>query len=205
MAQIDRRQLVDPARLARELHDGIAQDLVGVGYSLDLLLANPETSMDARSQLRTLRFTVTELIDKVRREIYCLRQSSTLTLAQAITSTAEELCRDIDLKLDLDEVPLLPDSENTYEITQIAREILRNIVTHAQASMVTVSLHNEKGVIELRIVDNGVGGAIASDTRYGMQSMKDRALAINGNIEVYSNSDGTQVSLRLPTENHADR
>ena len=205
MTQIDRRQLADRARLARELHDGIAQDLVGVGYSLDLLLANPETSVDARSQLRTLRFTVTELIDKVRREIYYLRQPSTLTLAQAIASTAEELCKDIDLKLEIDELSFALDTELSYEIHRIAQEILRNTVAHAQANRVTVSLHNENGMIELRIVDNGIGGAIASDARYGMQSMHDRALAINGNIEIHSNSDGTHVSLRLPTENHADR
>jgi NarL family two-component system sensor histidine kinase LiaS len=79
MTHIKFDQLTDPARLARELHDGIAQDLVGVGYSLDLLLANPETSIESRAQLRALRFTVTDLIDKVRREIYFLRQPARTT------------------------------------------------------------------------------------------------------------------------------
>lgn len=52
-------------RIAQELHDGIAQELVGIGYSLDLLLAQEKESSDSRSELRTLRFTVTDLIEKV--------------------------------------------------------------------------------------------------------------------------------------------
>ncbi len=204
MTQFDRTQLVDRARLARELHDGIAQDLVGIGYSLDLLLADPGTSTNARSQLRTLRFTITDLVDKVRREIYYLRQPSTLTLAEEIRGTAEDLCNGLDLKLNIGEVPLLLDSELSYEVHRIAQEILRNIANHAQASMVTVSFHNEEDGIELCIADNGIGGAIASDARYGIQGIRDRALAINGIIEIQTNTDGTRVSLRVPIENHAN-
>ena len=205
MTQFDRRQLADRARLARELHDGIAQDLVGVGYSLDLLLADPETSVDARSQLRTLRFTVSDLIDKVRREIYYLRQPATLTLDQGIRSAAEEICKDLDVKLEIDDVPLVLDSEISYEITRIAQEILRNIAAHAQANTVTVSLHNENNGVELCIADDGIGGAVVSDERYGIQSIRDRALALNGSVEIQSNSAGTCVSLRVPTKNHANR
>lgn len=204
MMQSDRTQLADRARLARELHDGIAQDLVGIGYSLDLLLADPGTSNDARSQLRTLRFTITDLVDKVRREIYYLRQPSMLTLAEEIRRTAEDLCNGLDLKLDIDEVPLLLDSELAYEVHRIAQEILRNIANHAQASTVTVSFHNKENGVELCIADNGIGGAIASDAHYGIQSIHDRTLAIQGTIEIQTNTDGTRVSLRVPSENHAN-
>ena len=47
--------------IARELHDGIAQDLVGIGYSLDLLLADPESSQESRSQLRRARLEVDDV------------------------------------------------------------------------------------------------------------------------------------------------
>lgn len=205
MTPFDPRQLADRARLARELHDGIAQDLVGVGYCLDLLLADPGTSVDARSQLRTLRFTVSDLIDKVRREIYYLRQSSTSTLTQEIRSAIDEICRDLDVHLEIDDSPLVLDSEITYEITRIAQEILRNIAVHAQASTVTVSLHNENDGVELCIADNGIGGAVVSDGHYGIQSIHDRALALNGSVEIQSNSSGTCISLRVPIEDHANR
>jgi len=204
MTHSDSGYLADRARLARELHDGIAQDLVGVGYSLDLLLADPETSLNARSQLRSLRFTVTDLIDNVRREIYFLRQPSASTLAHAIKITAEELCPDLEIKLDLDEIEFKLDAGITYEIHRIAQEILRNIATHAQAKTVTISLHTDQGALELCIADDGVGGAIASDARFGIQGIHDRALAINGSVEIQSNSQGTRVSLRVPNEDHAN-
>jgi NarL family two-component system sensor histidine kinase LiaS len=198
-------QLADRARLARELHDGIAQDLVGVGYSLDLLLANPGTSIESRSQLRTLRFTVTDLIDKVRTEIYFLRQPSSLTLGQAIVSAAEELCKDYELNLNLDEIASVKDAESSYQIYQICREVLRNIVSHAQASTVSVSFRSSIEMIEMCIADNGVGGAVLSESRYGMLSIQERATAIQGSVVITSDSSGTRVCLRMPNENHADR
>jgi signal transduction histidine kinase len=67
-----------PERLtvARELHDGIAQDLVGIGYSLDLLMAEPSLDTSARMQIRRTRLEVDSLIAKVRREILNLRTPS---------------------------------------------------------------------------------------------------------------------------------
>lgn len=203
MTQTDPGRSADRARLARELHDGIAQDLVGVGYCLDLLLANPETTVDARSQLRTLRFTITDLIDKVRREIYLLRQPSTLTLSEGIRIAADTLCAGLELKLDIDEVAFALDSDLSYEIHRITQEILRNIAVHAQAAKVTISLHREKDAIQLRISDDGIGGAVTTGTRYGIQSIRDRALAINASIDFQSDSSGTLVSLRVPIEEHA--
>lgn len=200
----DQKRLADRARLARELHDGIAQDLVGVGYSLDLLLANPEATVEARSQLRALRFTITELIDKVRREIYFLRQISSVTLSQGIRVAAQELLPGLGLTLDIDEIPLASDSELSYEIHRITQEILRNIAAHAQAHNITISLHGNEDAIKLCITDDGVGGAIESNIQYGMQSIRDRALAINGKLEIQSDTDGTKVSLRIPLENHAN-
>ena len=63
-------------QIARQIHDGIAQDLVALGYSLDLSLAAPELPITTRAELRTLRFEVTELIEKVRREILNLRNTA---------------------------------------------------------------------------------------------------------------------------------
>ena len=201
----DLERVADRARLARELHDGIAQDLVGVGYTLDLLLANPEATAEARSQLRTLRFTITELIDKVRREIYYLRQTSVLTLAQGIKTSAQTLLPEVNLNLNIEEVPLALDSDLSYEVHRIAQEILRNIAAHAHADRVTVSFHHTPDGIELCITDDGVGGAVDTDTRYGMRSISDRAREINGSLELHSDANGTRISLKAPLEDHADR
>jgi signal transduction histidine kinase len=105
--------------LAQELHDGIAQDLVGLGYSIDSLIADTQ-DMKSKDSLRTVRFTITELIEKVRREIHQLRSAPDLL------------------------------SENTqkdlhFELQRVVSEVLRNISEHSGASTVTIEI-SDNGV-----------------------------------------------------------
>ena len=105
----DRRVL-----LAQELHDGIAQDLVGLGFSIDSLIS---TSHDQTTKelLRQLRFSVTELIDKVRQEIHQLRTATDL-----ISKTDEK--------------------DFSYELLRVLSEILRNVQEHAHASHLSIQI-----------------------------------------------------------------
>ena len=100
--------------LAQELHDGIAQDLVGLGFSIDSLIS---TSHDqtAKESLRQLRFSVTELIDKVRLDIHQLRSATDLI------STTEE-------------------KDFSYELLRVLLEILRNVDEHAHASHLSIQI-----------------------------------------------------------------
>ena len=100
--------------LAQELHDGIAQDLVGLGFSIDSLIS---TSRDqaAKESLRQLRFLVTELIDKVRLEIHQLRTANDL-----ISKTDE--------------------TDSSYELLRVLAEILRNVQEHAHASHLSIQI-----------------------------------------------------------------
>ena len=100
--------------LAQELHDGIAQDLVGLGFSIDSLIS---TSRDqtAKESLRQLRFLVTELIDKVRLEIHQLRTANDL-----ISKTDE--------------------TDSSYELLRVLAEILRNVTEHARASHLSIQI-----------------------------------------------------------------
>ena len=100
--------------LAQELHDGIAQDRVGLGYSIDSLIASSQ-DLQVRDSLRTVRFTITDLIEKVRLEIHQLRTSYDL-----VSSTA--------------------DKDSNYELLRAVSEILRNVSEHAQASRLTIEI-----------------------------------------------------------------
>ena len=189
-------------RLAQELHDGIAQDLVGVGYSLDLLLAAPQTPVDTRIQLRTLRFTVTDLVDKVRREMYQLRQPTQLTLSQQLRTNAVDICNGLTLNLSIAEVPLSPESETAYEVTKIATELLRNVVAHAAATSVSISLGDDDGVIALKISDNGKGGTDSTPallSRHGLRGIAERAERIGAIFTIDSDISGTHAALTFST------
>ena len=104
-------------RLAQELHDGIAQDLVGLGYSIDSLIGTPDTPIEIRGELRSLRFAITELVDKVRAEIFALREST-------------------------ENIPSRYETSTSYELQRIFTELLRNIQEHSQATSVTISLQD---------------------------------------------------------------
>lgn len=102
-------------RLAQELHDGIAQDLVGLGYSIDSLVGASGTPNDIRAQLRSLRFAMSDLVEKVRDEIFALRLSREILPAQYEPSVQ-------------------------YELQKIFAELLRNVQEHSQATSITMSL-----------------------------------------------------------------
>lgn len=106
-------------RLAQDLHDGIAQDLVGLGYRIDALIAAFGTPNDIRSELRTLRFAMSDLVEKVRGEIFELRTNS----ANLISRSAFE-------------------SSLGYELEKIFGELLRNVETHSKATELKITVHD---------------------------------------------------------------
>ena len=89
--------MITPERLdlARELHDGIAQDLVALGYSLDLLLADESLTKRARLDIRASRLQVDDLAQKVRKEIYKLRNSLDSNLGAQISRLIEDEFNDL--------------------------------------------------------------------------------------------------------------
>jgi NarL family two-component system sensor histidine kinase LiaS len=100
--------------LAQELHDGIAQDLVGLGFSIDSLIST-SYEQPTKESLRELRFLVTELIDKVRLEIHQLRNATDL-----ISETEEK--------------------DFSYELLRVLSEILRNVQEHSHASHLSIQI-----------------------------------------------------------------
>ena len=100
--------------LAQELHDGIAQDLVGLGFSIDSLIA-AAVNQASKESLRQLRFAITELINKVRLEIHELRSASDLISESTGT-------------------------EFDYELLRVLSEILRNVSEHAHASQLSIQI-----------------------------------------------------------------
>ena len=100
--------------LAQELHDGIAQDLVGLGFSIDSLISTIH-DVETKDSLRKVRFAITTIIDKVRLEIHQLRTSSELITDEATL-------------------------EVNYELIRVLSEILRNVAEHAHASRLSIQI-----------------------------------------------------------------
>lgn len=109
--------------LAQELHDGIAQDLVGLGFSIDNAISN-SADHQTRAELRVVRFAITEIIEKVRIEIYRLRELG--PSQSGFTPTY------------------------SYELNRVFNEILRNVGQHSKATALwlTVTDNGIGGAIE---------------------------------------------------------
>lgn len=189
-----------PERLdvARELHDGIAQDLVALGYSLDLLLATDGLPQSARSSIRESRLQVDKLMRKVRSEIYNLRSQSQQSISTQLQSLISQEYFDFELELDIESASAPP--EVGHEIISIARELLRNVRLHSRASRIGITLYPVNNRIYLQICDNGIGGAIMKDGRWGMTGISERIAKLGGSIVIENNSDtdlGVRITLLL--------
>ena len=185
-----------PERLdvARELHDGIAQDLVALGYSLDLLLATDGLPQSARSSIRESRLQVDELMRKVRSEIFNLRSQSQQSISTQLQSLISQEYSDFEFDLDIEPASAPP--EVGHEIIAIAREILRNVRLHSRATRIGITLYPVNNRIYLQICDNGIGGAKMKDGRWGMTGISERIAKLGGSIVIENNS-ATNLGVRI--------
>ncbi len=185
-----------PERLdvARELHDGIAQDLVALGYSLDLLLATDGLPQSARSSIRESRLQVDELMRKVRSEIFNLRSQSQQSISTQLQSLISQEYFDFELELDIESASAPP--EVGHEIISIARELLRNVRLHSRATRIGITLYPVNNRIYLQICDNGIGGAIMKDGRWGIMGISERIAKLGGSIVIENNS-ATDLGVRI--------
>ena len=189
-----------PERLdvARELHDGIAQDLVALGYSLDLLLASEDLPQNARSSIRGARLQVDELMGKVRSEIFNLRKQSQTSLSTQLQTLIAQECSEFEVDLDISEISA--PAEVGDEFISIAREILRNAKLHSRASRIGITAYPLNNRIYLQICDNGIGGAIMKDGRWGIAGISERIAKLGGSIVIENNSDvdlGVRITVLL--------
>jgi signal transduction histidine kinase len=182
-------------RLAQELHDGIAQDLVAFGYSIDLLLGKAEIPTQTRIDLRTLRFGITDLITKIRDEIFTLRNGAPLDFLTSLHQIADELFPNNTVTVE--EIPQLSHIQS-FELLRILTEVIRNASRHSGASHLEITLEKIKNMQVLRIKDNGGGGAEPNRIGYGIAGLYERTESLGGTITIETNATGTTVEIRIP-------
>lgn len=189
--------MITPQRLAlaREIHDGVAQDLVALGYELDLLLAAADTQAPVRKGIRSLRFRVDELITKVRREMYQLREAEVKSVQEELKDAAREICGS---QLSRSEIAdFYIDPVIGVEIRAIATELMRNSVRHSRASEIEISLSQVENHTYLEVRDNGKGGATLQSSRLGLIGIKERTEQLGGAFSCLSTISGTRVAITL--------
>jgi len=189
-------------RLAREMHDGVAQEMASLGYFVDTLVEQePEDSVRAR-QLRLLRDRLTMVVGEVRRSVQTLRTEigESDSLGTAIGSLARHLSASsgipIHVTLDEQTTRLRPEVES--ELLRIAQEAMTNAVRHARATAINVQCSVAPPSAEIVVSDNGRGLGSRREDSHGLEIMRERAALVDGELTVTDNRPhGTVVSVRL--------
>jgi signal transduction histidine kinase/ligand-binding sensor domain-containing protein len=204
-----RAVLGERGRIAREIHDTLAQGYVGISVQLEMLaqLLRQRKVDAATDQLDKTREFVREGLADARQSIWALRtQDSSETALPVRLRRLVEAAGDSDLTAQCSVFgafrPLPPETER--ELLRIAQEAIHNVKKHSGARRLQVQLKYEPSVIELEVRDDGKGGTPdAQETTaqggFGLTGMRERAAAIRGTLEINSVAgEGTTVRLRAP-------
>ncbi|MGW0507212.1 histidine kinase [Micromonospora sp. NPDC003241] len=189
-------------RLAREIHDGVAQELVMVGYGIDNALATVhDDAEETADSLRTLRQEVTRVITELRLSLFELRSEVDRHggLAAAIAEYARTVGASGGLRvhLSLDESTARLPAATEAELLRIAQEAVTNARKHAGASNLWVTCEVDPPYAQIEVSDDGHGiGDQRSDGHYGLAIMAERAERIRGRLEIRPRQpSGTTVAV----------
>lgn len=200
-------------RIARDLHDGVVQDLAGADYAIESLTRNFPAGADPpdRRLLELTRAALQRSVHELRTLIIDIDPPDLTAhnLAAAIEHLAARLrnTHRIELRIPA-RLPSTLSPTAAATLYRTARECLTNISAHAGASTVRIELHTDASAAYLRIEDDGRG--IPADVldghrdgHAGLRLLAEAATDLNGRLDVTSGRDnGTAVTLTLPI--HAD-
>ena len=191
------------ARVARELHDGLAQDLWIAKLAASKLLRHESLDEDARAICTDLLRSIDSGLTEARSAVMAMRPASNrpMTLGRLVRQQVDEFSDRFGVRTEcrVEGEPVVP-AHVSVEVLRILQEALTNVRKHAQAGRVVVQLIAQESSILLTVRDDGVGFDPTTTTcGYGRESMAERAEAIRGRLTMASGPGrGTIVSLRLP-------
>ncbi|MDX1995556.1 MAG: PAS domain S-box protein [bacterium] len=197
--------LSERQRIARELHDAVSQTLFSANVMGETLLLQAEQQPDISEKLTAGLSRLHELTQGALAEMrtLLLELRPEALVKTSLTELLEHLVNTVIARKDIDAylhchrpVRLEPDVHIAFY--RIAQEAINNIVKHAQATMVDLTLQEDETMIWLEIRDNGVGFDFSQipPGHLGLTSMAERAAALGARLDIHSEPDeGTTVNL----------
>jgi signal transduction histidine kinase len=193
-------------RIARDLHDGVGQSLTSL--RLGLRAVEEATTLEAaRAGVAQLRAIALAVHQEVRQLVHGLRPSvlDDLGLTPALERIAEEYTRSHELAVTVEaaDLPTRPPVAVETALFRIAQEALTNVVKHAQAKTVRITLEALPAAVRMTVIDDGCGfhrpGARDSKDGLGLVGMRERAALLQGSVEIQSlPARGSRVQATIP-------
>jgi signal transduction histidine kinase len=200
--------LEERQRIGRDLHDGIIQSIYAVGLTLDDAYETmADDSVAARAKVERAIESLNLTIRDIRNFIFGLQpepfdQAGLVNALAAMTddfraNTAVEVVLEVEGSSDLE---ISPDA--TLQLLNLVREALSNVARHAHARRTLIQFAVGEDVLEIAVVDDGVGfdpGARRGPGHMGLTNMRARAVELGGELRVESAvGRGTRVVVRVP-------
>ncbi|MFP4976649.1 sensor histidine kinase [Paenibacillus sp. CN-4] len=194
-------------RMARDLHDTLAQGVAGLIMQLEAADAHMTRGNAARAQgiinqsMQQARRTLAEArraIDDLR-----IKSASELNFKEAVEDEVQhfEEATGIQVSADIRLTKRLSRVVMEHSLHMI-KEVLTNVARHARASQVWVQLSDEGGSLQIQLRDNGIGFNAEQmgmePGHYGLLGIQERARLINGEIQVQSSPEGTIIRITIP-------
>ncbi len=192
----------DRARIARDVHDDIIQDLFAVGLALQGLAESLADESDS-GVVRTQVERVDDCITSLRQFIFNLRQPATHTrdLEIEVTELVEELAEPYSAEVEVS-VDAMADGFNNDvadAVLHIIKEATSNALRHSDSPLVRVLVTGGFNNLSVSVIDHGSGFDANRDyAGMGLANLQQRALDVGGELAVKSSRNGTTVTLVLP-------
>ncbi len=196
-------------RIAREMHDGVAQVLGYLNLQVQTLgsLLNQGRTEKLQSELLQMRQAIQTANADVRENILSLR--TTLAQEKGLQAAVDEYLTEFGIQTGI-KTKFLYQIDDDLDLSSVAevqlvcilQEALTNVRKHSRAECVDViiakDIHQKMAQIHMQILDNGVGFTMVGSKRnFGLQTMRERAESVNGNLVIRS-AAGTCIECWLP-------
>ncbi len=191
------RLLEERNRIARDLHDNVVQRLFATG--LYLSQAAPDLTGKTRAQVDDAIISIDQTIRQIRNTILVLRSTAADRLDQLFTGIVSETAGLLGFapSLTMDASARRVTGPLAADLALSLREAMSNIVRHARASAVSLTVTVADGRVVVRVADDGVG--IQNDRRSGLMNLGERARAHGGSFSVESEvGEGTSLTWDMP-------
>jgi signal transduction histidine kinase len=188
LATVDERM-----RLAREIHDGIAQDMASVGYALDDIARDADPATAAR--LASLREHLGGLVSDLRLSVFDLRAGvdESVGLARTLGDYVQRVGPQAGLivHVSMDESPNRLPVATEVELLRIVQEAVTNVRKHARAKNLWLTVEVDPPRAHVTVTDDGRGLQPRRLDSMGIQGMHERADRIGGRLSVRNRGDGS--------------
>jgi PAS domain S-box-containing protein len=205
----------EKSRIARELHDELAQALTAlkmdVNWIADRARKSPDEALEEK--LAAMQAMLDDTVAATRRISADLRplMLDDLGLVPAVEWLAQGFTERSGIQCDLRLVEEGLELGEPYAsaVFRILQESLTNVAKHAQASRVEMTVARSDGAVALTVRDNGRGFALEEPRKpnsFGLMGLRERAYALGGTVDIWSRSgEGTKIDVRIPVSNPASR